>query len=376
MKKKLLTIGGSVLLGFLTVLLVATITMRSNVIPAAAQTPTASPRPTATVEPTKTPEAEYYNISFIGDCTLASSQYNNDFENKMKGDYAYPFKNTVKYFEDDDLTVANLECTFSDRRMTSDGTFYFLAPKSFAQILVDGKVDFVTTANNHRHDFAEAGIEDTEAALDEYNIPHAGENETYIYDMDGIKVGFYCVFSGLKPTESMVTSAVKSLKDKGADYIICALHWGVEGSYKVADWQKSVAHAAIDAGADIIYGSHPHVLQQVEEYKGGVIMYSMGNWSFGGNTAPRDRDTAIVQVKLKKDADGSISTEGWQAIPCCLSSTDSVNDYCPKPYDKDSEEYKRAMSKLDGTWTGADLNVDYSGYHTSKTPAATASTGQ
>ena len=75
----------------------------------------------------------------------------------------------------------------------------------------------------------------------------------------------------------------------------------------------------------------------------------MGNWSFGGNTAPRDRDTAIVQVKVKVDPDGTISTDGYTAIPCCLSSTPSVNDYCPKPYEKDSEEYKRTMTKLDGT---------------------------
>ncbi len=241
-------------------------------------------------------------------------------------------------------------------------------------ILVDGKVDFVTTANNHRHDFAEAGIEDTEAALDAAKIAHAGENETYICDMDGIKVGFYCVFNSLVPTSAQVTKAVGDLKTQGAQYIICCLHWGVEGSYKVTNDQETVAHAAIDAGADVVYGSHPHVLQRIEEYKTGVIMYSMGNWSFGGNTAPRDRDTAIVQVKVKVDPDGTISTDGYTAIPCCLSSTPSVNDYCPKPYEKDSEEYKRTMTKLDGTWTGADLSVDYSGYHTS-TPAATSSAG-
>lgn len=123
MNKKLLRyIIGGIVLGLLTVLLAATVAMRVNTTPktdtaAAEATPPAStPRPT----PTPTPKAEKYTISFAGDCTLASSQYNNDFESKMKGDYSYPFKNVVKYFEDDDLTVANLECSFSDKKLTSD----------------------------------------------------------------------------------------------------------------------------------------------------------------------------------------------------------------------------------------------------------------
>lgn len=378
MNKKLVWyILGGIVLGLLTVSLVAVVALRINAVPVVAEamaevTPTAEPASTPTPTPTPTPET--YTISFIGDCTLASSQYNNDFEKKMNGDYSYPFKNTVKYFKNDNLTVANLECTFSDKNMTSDGTFYFLAPSSNAKILVDGSVEFVTTANNHRHDFAEAGIKDTEAALDAAGVAHAGENETCIYDMDGVKVGFYCLFNSLVPTASLVTKGIESLKAQGAEYIICALHWGVEGSYQVTDNQKTVAHAAIDAGANVVYGSHPHVLQPIEKYNGGLILYSMGNWSFGGNTSPRDRDTAIVQLKVTKNPDGTLSTGEYDVIPCCLSSVPSVNDYCPTPYEKDSEEYKRTLTKLDGSWTGKDLNVDYSHYHqksgTTSTPTA------
>lgn len=372
MKKSVfLYIMSGVFLGLLVVLLAATLAMRVSAVPAAApaaEEPAVSVSPS--VKPSATPAPKTYTISFIGDCTLASSQYNNDFEKKLNGDYSRPFKNTVKYFQNDDLTVANLECTFSDRKMTSDGTFYFIAPSAYANILVDGKVDFVTTANNHRHDFAEAGIKDTEAALDAVKMAHAGENETYIYDMNGVKVGFYCLFNSLVPTPALVTAGIQKLKDQGAQYIICALHWGVEGSYRQTADEVSVAHAAIDAGANIIYGSHPHVLQKIESYKGGIIMYSMGNWSFGGNTAPRDRDTAIVQVKITKNSDGTLVTDGYEAIPCCLSSVPSVNDYCPTPYEKGTEEYDRTISKLDGTWEGKDLSVNYSAYHQSSAPAA------
>ena len=378
MNKKLVWyILGGVLLGLLTVSLVATVALRINAVPAADEEkaeaiPTT--QPTSTPTPPSTPAPKTYTISFIGDCTLASSQYNNDFEKKMNGDYSYPFKNTVKYFKNDNLTVANLECSFSDKNMTSDGTFYFLAPTSFANILVDGSVEFVTTANNHRHDFAEAGIADTEAALDAVGVNHAGENETYIYDMDGVKVGYYCLINRLVPSTRLVTKGIESLRAQGAEYIICALHWGVEGSYKVTADQKSVAHAAIDAGANVVYGSHPHVLQPIEEYDGGLILYSMGNWSFGGNTSPRDRDTAIVQLKVIKNPNGTLTTGEYEVIPCCLSSVPSVNDYCPTPYEKDSEEYKRTLTKLDGTWTGKDLNVDYSHYHQNSDTTSTPST--
>ena len=95
--------------------------------------------------------------------------------------------------------------------------------------------------------------------------------------------------------------------------------------------QESFAHAAIDAGAHIVFGTHPHVLQKMEAYNGGYIFYSLGNFSFGGNTAPRDVDTAIAQVTVKKDGDGW-TIDGYDPIPCRLSSTDSKNDYCPRPY--------------------------------------------
>jgi len=158
-------------------------------------------------------------------------------------------------------------------------------------------------------------------------------------------------------------AGVEALKEAGAELIICAMHWGIEGSYQVLAAQEAVAYAAIDAGADIIWGSHPHVLHRVEAYRGGYILYSMGNWSFGGNTAPRDRDTAIAQITVKREADGTVSLETPVLIPCKLSGHDAYNDYQPQPLDPESAEYARAMSKLDGSFTGPDLSIDYSAFH-------------
>lgn len=366
MNKTVKTILLIALLAVFCLLLALIIFLRSNSVPAEPE-PTPTPVPTATPKPTEEPKPEYFTISFVGDNTLASSNISSSFKNTVDGDMKYPYKNTLKYFEDDDLTIANLECVFSDNSLTSGEMFSFKAPTSFAQILIEGSVEFVTTANNHSRDFGKQGLDDTCAALDKYGIAYGTENQSTVYETEsGLKVGIYCAHSSVSC--NAVTNAVNGLKAQNVDYIICALHWGNEGKYRANDTQVSVAHAAIDAGANVVYGSHPHVLQPVEEYGDGIIFYSLGNWSFGGNNNPKDKDTAIAQVTVKRDLDGKITTDSYKLIPCCISSDSSKNDFCPTPYEKNSDEYKRAMSKLDGSFTGPDLNVDYSFMYSTPEP--------
>ena len=150
------------------------------------------------------------------------------------------------------------------------------------------------------------------------------------------------------------------LREAGAEIVVVCAHWGLEGSYSPTADQRSVGRAAIDAGADIVCGSHPHVLQPMEGYAGGVILYSLGNWSFGGNTAPQDRDTAIVQLRFRRDPDGSLTLDECTAVPCSVSGSTGRNDYQPTPYARDSEGYARVIHKLNGSFTGEDLTVDYS----------------
>ena len=123
--------------------------------------------PEPTPEPTPEPEPESFTISFIGDLTLTGSPgVPVDFEGTMNGDYGYPFSNVVQYFDDDEYTIGNLECTFSDQWLSSIQTFSFRAPTTSANILLQGGVDFVTTANNHTEDFNNAGKRDTWATLE------------------------------------------------------------------------------------------------------------------------------------------------------------------------------------------------------------------
>lgn len=314
-----------------------------------------------TPDPTEEPSPKEAVISLIGDCTLASSQYDNSFEDYLqKNGLSWPFSGTVQFFQKDLFTLANLECSFSDQELGSASLFYFRAPTKNTHILNEGFVDCVTLGNNHTNDFGEQGILDTEAALDAAKVSWVGPNDAKVFETElGINIGVYCPgWTGL--SESNIQTGITALQSAGADICIFAPHWGNEGSYQVSANQEAFAHMAIDAGAKIVCGTHPHVLQRVEEYNGGFIFYSLGNWSFGGNTAPRDRDTAIAQIKLTLRKDGSYSVDGYQLIPCCQSSTAGTNDFRPVPYEQDTEDYARAMSKLSGSFNGPDLNVDYS----------------
>lgn len=389
---KLKNILHSLLLTLLTLALVFLVVARSqledptgSVLPAMQEepspspspSPTPSPSPEPTPTPTPEPQPEYFTLSFIGDCTLTSHQnlwegspYH--YASRMNGDYSYPFSNTVKYFENDDFTLANLECTFSDQQLYSGQTFYFKAPSEWAQILTCGGVDFVTTANNHMYDFGEAGAQDTFAALEYWGIPYGTDGQAQLFTTEsGLTLGIYCAYRDYMPSQEAAAEAIAQLREQGAEYVICAFHWGQELYYEPNQAQIQLAHACVDAGADLVYGSHSHCLQPMEEYNGGLILYSMGNWSFGGNTSPTDRDTAIVQVTVKRDLDGSISRDSYDIIPCCVSSLPvgadegADNDYRPTPYEEGSEEYERTLSKLNGTYQAGSQGADYSGWYAS-----------
>ena len=136
-------------------------------------------------------------------------------------------------------------------------------------------------------------------------------------------------------------------------------HWGTEGAYHPTDKQENAAHTLIDAGVDIVWGHHPHVLQKIEQYNGGIIYYSLGNFSFGGNHNPKDKDTAVLQQEIIVAPDGTVSLGELTIIPCAVSTKKDSNDFQPTPVEEGSAQYDRILSKLDDTFTGKDLNVSY-----------------
>lgn len=340
----------------------------------ASATPAPSPEPTenpvSEPVPVQTPEPapQVITVSMIGDCTLASypgiRNFTNSFENVVGENWAYPFSHTRQFFSSDDFTIANLECTLSDNQGWSSSTFSFLAPAAAVGILTSGSVEYVTTANNHAMDFGSDFYADTCGLLDSSGIGHTGDGESSFFTTEsGVVIGVYSMFNYYAPAFQCMPEAVRELREQGAELVIVAAHWGIEGTYYQTADQTFLAHQAIDSGADIVYGTHPHRLQPMEEYNGGVIFYSMGNWCFGGNTNPEDKDTAIAQVRYERQDDGSLLYIGTELIPCSVSSSSDSNDYCPTPYEAGSDAYQRACSKICGDYSGPNSNVDYSFMH-------------
>ena len=316
-------------------------------------------------EPTETePKEQRYILTFVGDCTLASAQgkHNADgsFVKTVGEDYGYPFRNVVQFFNNDDFTMVNLESVLADEGRAAGGkTFTFKGPTAYTQILTGSSVEAVTLANNHTEDYGKDGYASTTAALEDAGVAFVEKDGTLLFTTDsGLTIGIYA--ATFKIDKKDMQADIAELRTQGAEIIVCAFHWGNEGQYRPTKEQQTNAYDAIDAGADIVYGSHPHVLQKIEEYNGGIIYYSLGNFSFGGNHFPRDMDSVIVRQEVIRREDGTVELGELRLIPVSISSMTSQNNFQPTPYEEGTKEYERTLSKLDGTFKGPDLIVDYS----------------
>ena len=297
-------------------------------------------------------------ISVVGDCTLGtdeafdySTSLNAYFENYGK---EYFLQNVKSIFEADDLTIANNEGTFTDSSSREDKTFAFKAPASFAGIYSSSSVEAVNTANNHSHDYGEQSFQDTMDALDAQGIVHFGYDETAVMDIKGVKVGLvgiYELYDHLEREQQLKDNIAKVKKD-GAELIIVIFHWGNEKETVPDSNQTTLGHLAIDLGADLVCGHHPHVLQGIEEYKGKNIVYSLGNFCFGGNSAPSDMDSMIFQQTFTISNDGVKADNVTNIIPCSISSAYGYNNYQPTPAEGD--EKTRIMEKIQerSSWIG------------------------
>ena len=303
---------------------------------------------TVTPEPEMTPVS--LTLSVVGDCTLGTDE-NFDYDTSLNAYYEnngadYFLANVKSIFSADDLTIANFEGTLTESTEREDKQFAFKAPASYANILTAGSVEAVNTANNHSHDYGEQSFDDTLKALDAAGIIHFGYDETAVTEVKGIKIGLVGIYelNDHLGREEQLKQNIAKVKQDGAQLIVVIFHWGNEKEEVPDDNQKTLGHLAIDEGADLVCGHHPHVLQGIEEYKGKNIVYSLGNFCFGGNAYPSDMDTMIFQQTFTIDQNGVQKDNVTNIIPCSISSDADYNNYQPTP--AEGEEADRIMKKI------------------------------
>ena len=312
---------------------------------------------------TEAPMPEYFTLTFTGDFTpgCMPGQFENPkaYVGTVGDDYEFPFAHMRTYFEDDDFTFINLEVVLGvGIGRQANKTFVFSGPEEYVQIMTTSSVEAVTLANNHSEDFGIEGYENTKRVLDENGVAYVEEDKTSIFVTEsGLTIGLYA--DSFDFSERDIENNIASLRQQGAEIILCAFHWGTEGAYRHNEKQTRYAHAAIDAGADIVVGNHPHVLQEIEVYNGGLIFYSLGNFSFGGNDHPKDYDSAIIRQQIIRDPDGTVRIGETVIVPICISSVSDRNNYQPIPYPEDSEGYARVLEKLNGTYSGPNVTPGY-----------------
>ena len=321
-------------------------------------------------------------LSVVGDCTLGTDE-TFDYDTSLNAYYEnygadYFLQNVKDIFSADDLTIANFEGTFTDSDEREDKTFAFKAPASYASILTGGSVEAVNTANNHSHDYGDQSFDDTLAALDDAGIVHFGYDETAVMDVKGIKVGLvgiYELYDHLE-REQQLKDNIAKVKADGAQLIVVIFHWGNETETVPDSNQTTLGRIAIDEGADLVCGHHPHVLQGIETYKGRNIVYSLGNFCFGGNSSPSDMDTMIYQQTFTIDADGVKKDNVTNIIPCSISSAayDGYNNYQPTPAEGD--EATRILGKINersswiSTAEGSTFTAKYNSNNDSQSSSA------
>jgi poly-gamma-glutamate synthesis protein (capsule biosynthesis protein) len=288
--------------------------------------PTPAPTPTPTPGP-----AWPITVAAVGDVMLARSVA----ATMSESDPAAPFAGVREILASAALAVANLECAIASGGTPEPKSYTFRAPPIAATSLAAAGVDAVGLANNHSLDYGVDGLRETLAYLSANRVASSGAGETLAaalapavlerfgariavlgfadvpseagYDMGAWAAGPASPGIAWADPETVVAAVAAAAAD--AHIVIVMVHFGQEYATEPSDAQRAIARAAIDAGADLVVGSHPHVLQPLEPYGGGLIAYSLGNFVFDGFEG-QSNETAILRVAF-----GATGVEAWELIP-------------------------------------------------------------
>lgn len=316
-------------------------------------------------------------VSFTGDCTLGCDPRergrNTGFEAYIqKYGYGYPFEKVKQYFEQDDLTVINLEGTFYDydANLEPNSTYHFRGPTDFVNILTESGIEACSIGNNHIMDYGAPGMESTVQTLDAAGIHwfgtvDGGADGAYVFEKDGAKIGFISVYysdwftlTSRNAIRTKLVEHMQAMKADGCGLIIACMHSGVEYDIRHSKKPEEMADWLIDHGASIVIGTHPHSIQGLREENGVCTLWSLGNFSFGGNSSvvvPRKKspiygqinlNTYIAQFTFSFDEHGVYLGHQLNIIPCHVSGSAEYNNYQPVPVTgADAENVIKALQR-------------------------------
>lgn len=315
----------------------------------------------------KSDDIKTVTISLAGDCSLGKLSvhgYGGSFDqyfDKYGPDYF--FKNVKPYFDTDDMTLVNFEGVLTQSNDIVEKAYNIKGRPEFNTILINSGIDAVTLGNNHRMDYGKQGQADTLVALTSINMPYAFDANTGIYQTaSGVKIGFVSVnevYDG-KAVETYLLQGINTLKTQKCDLVLACCHWGIELDRYPSDYQKELGHKCIDWGADIVVGCHPHVLQGIEYYNGKYIIYSLGNFCFGGHMNPKDKKSMIVRATFKVAGHKQVGEATLQVIPCLISSQTDKNNYCPTP--ATGANFAQIIKNLNTYSKGMKITIDKDGH--------------
>lgn len=268
------------------------------------------------VSPSSTPSSQELEMIFVGDIMLSRSV---GALMAAKNNYTWPFEKIAEFLSGADLTIANLETPVSSRGVNVGSIYSFRSdPKSVEGLKFAG-IDIVSMANNHAWDWGMTAFGDTMTHLASRGISYigAGYNTAeahagIVKDVRGTKIGFLA-YTDLLPKSISATADrpglaiynetemildIQAMRTR-ADIITVSFHFGDEYQTIHNALQERMAHIAIDAGADLVIGHHPHVVQDIEQYKDKWIVYSLGNFVFDQNFSVATQSGLAVRISVK-----------------------------------------------------------------------------
>ena len=264
----------------------------------------------------------------MGDCSIGDSiQYKKAVSSYHtcidQNGYDWPFSLVKDVLAADDLTVANLEVVFTARTQHTDKMYNLVADADHVAVLNAGSIELVNTVNNHSMDFGRAGYQDSldtleAAGIDSFGSIYAGREDGYdqlgVRDVNGIRFGFIGFSYPQEADQKRIADRIATLREQGCDVVVVSLHWGRETHPTPTTGQMNYAKRILDAGADMIWGHHPHVLQPIQFYGGKPILYSTGNFTFG-TMSNVDPATGIFQLTYQKE-EGRVQLTELSVVPC------------------------------------------------------------